>query len=76
MNNAKLIGICNRIRVTPKAYRGALITELVDAIDEGLEPTLAKSAATNDMRTMLDWPEVKASPLATARIARNLRSMR
>jgi hypothetical protein len=75
MDPLKIIGICNRIKITPPANRKPLVAELVAAIDEG-KATPTKLCATNDLRDTLAWDEVKANPSAVATIARTLRSLR
>jgi hypothetical protein len=92
MNTAKIIGICNRIRITRPAKRQPLVSELLDAIDEGENPGLMpgkKQVTTgaldvlrgvtgklDNLRDMLEWPEVKANPSMVAKIARILRAQR
>jgi hypothetical protein len=76
MNHAKIIGIANRIRVTPPANRQPLIRELLAAIDEGPSYTANRELVRNDLRGMLDWPEVKSDPVALACVARRLNQMR
>ncbi len=54
------------------AVRSSSLLRFPSAICSAVNRTLA----VNDLRAMLDWPEVKANPLAAARIARSLRGLR
>jgi hypothetical protein len=85
VDREKVIGILNRYRVGPEAARPAIIRELVQALTEVAEapsapptgPALSNAhGQLQDLRGMLEWPEVKANPLATARIARLCRIAR
>ena len=88
VDNAKIIGIANRLRVAPDSMRHAILVELVAAIDEKetgealpakreacADPGAAESAIRG-LRNSLTWPEVKTNPLAVARICRTLRTLR
>lgn len=73
MNNAKLIGIANRIRITKPFNRGPLVSELLAAIDEDAPTSVG---AVTELRNALDWDEIKSNPAAVARICRTLRNYR
>jgi hypothetical protein len=75
VNSAKVIGLANRIRIAPNSERQKLIAELLSEIDSGSEiPTRKPQGASNEtaLRDMLQWPEIRSSPVASLRIARML----
>jgi hypothetical protein len=92
VNVAKIIGICNRLRIAPSSQRAAIIRELIAAADEDADPQVAtaknqlalfamrtspeKAATIANLREMLKWPEVRNDGRALARIAKTLNSLR
>ena len=81
MNNAKIIGIANRIRVMKPEHRGPLLEELLAEIDSGPGYTAnpladPNPASFNQLRNMLEWPAIKNDPQMVTRIARALSELR
>lgn len=80
MNTPKIVGICNRLCVAPKAMQQGIIEELLQAVRQGENSPGHASGKVGDtiatLRNALDWPEVKDSPSAVARICRTLRTIR
>ena len=86
VDEAKVVSIANRLRIAPESQRAGIIAELLAAIDEGAESASTKAALnlspearadqTEQLRAMLNDSEIKASPLATDRICRQLRALR
>src|SRR5271165_7199536 len=57
-----------RIKITPPAARQPLLSELLKVIDDR-DDTYAGTpggVVANNLRCMLDWPEVKQNPAAVA----------
>jgi len=85
MDIQKCIGILHRIKATPKGSRGALFSELSQAIDEtngapAVSPKALEHQATNqtvvDLRNMLGDDGIRDNPRALASLARTLRQLR
>jgi hypothetical protein len=77
VNADKVIGIANRIRITPQCSRGQLIAELIAAIDEDPSNTSNVTGSLEmNLRAMLNWPEVKTNGKALATLSRTLRKLR
>lgn len=69
VNTAKIIGICNRLRIAPKAMRQAIIQELIEAADDGAEITDALANVRGQLVSEKD-------PNRIAALVKSARSLR
>jgi hypothetical protein len=79
MDNSKIIGIANRLKVMPRNARGPLWRELELAIDEPVKPGLIQevtnsSSIVENLRCMLSDPGIKDNGLAQAAIVKAIRA--